>query len=170
MDTKRVAVGKILTTHGHRGEVKIWPWTDFPQRFRPGTKLWLRSRQGSERVTITSSRPHGRHLILKFAEIPDMAAAERLRNAILEVDPWEVEPLPPGRYYVFQLIDCEVFTVEGEFLGKLKDVQKTGANDVFVVVTREGREILLPALKKVVKEIDIHKKIIKVKLLPGLLD
>lgn len=170
METKRIAVGKILTTHGHRGEVKIWPWTDFPQRFRPGTRLWLRSAQGYQRVTVISSRLHGRHVILRFAEIPDMTAAEKLRNTILEVDPWEVEPLPPGRYYVFQLIDCRVFTEEGDFLGTLKDVQKTGANDVFVVVTLEGKEVLVPALKEVVKKIDIANKTIKVKLIPGLLD
>lgn len=169
MVERRIAVGKVISTHGHRGEVKVWPWTDFPERFRPGTKLFLQDRE-SYRLTVTNARHHGRNVILKFAEIADMAEAEKLRGAILEVEPWEVEPLPPGRYYIFQLVGCRVYTEEGELLGELKDVQQTGANDVFIVGGPGVKEILIPALKEVVKEIDIARKTIKVKLLPGLLD
>lgn len=166
---KRIAVGKVISTHGHRGEVKVWPWTDFPERFRPGTRLFLHD-EGSCCLTVTGSRLQGKNVILKFAEIPDMTAAQKLRGAILEIEPWEVEPLPPGRYYIFQLVGCRVYTEEGKFLGELKDVQQTGANDVFLVGGPGAKEILIPALKEVVKEIDIARKTIKVKLLPGLLD
>ncbi|MGI9951072.1 ribosome maturation factor RimM [Moorellaceae bacterium AZ2] len=168
-EEKRIAVGKVVSTHGHRGEVKVWPWTDFPERFRPGTRLFLHA-QGGACLTVARSRRQGKSVIVQFAEIQDLTAAEKLRGAILEVEPWEVEPLPPGRYYIFQLIGCRVYTEEGELLGELREVQQTGANDVFIVVTPEGKEILIPALKEVVREIDVGQKIIRVKLIPGLLD
>ncbi|MGB9859162.1 MAG: ribosome maturation factor RimM [Moorellaceae bacterium] len=169
MGEGRIAVGKITATHGCRGEVKVWPWTDFPERFRPGTRLLVRDRENLS-LTVTDSRIQGKNVILRFAEMPDMAAAEKLLGAILEVEPWEVEPLPPGRYYIFQLVGCRVYTEEGELLGELEDVQQTGANDVFIIRGSGSKKLLIPALKEVVKEIDVGQKTIKVKLLPGLLD
>ncbi|GFN23959.1 ribosome maturation factor RimM [Thermanaeromonas sp. C210] len=168
MEKKRIAVGKVVSTHGHRGEVKVWPWTDFPERYRPGTRLFLA--QGDTCLTVARSRQHGKSVIVQFAEIQDLTSAEKLRGAILEVEPWEVEPLPPGRYYIFQLVGCRVYTEEGELLGELRDVQQTGANDVFVVVTPEAGEVLIPAVKEVVREIDVEQGIIRVKPIPGLLD
>ncbi|HBT46320.1 MAG TPA: 16S rRNA processing protein RimM [Peptococcaceae bacterium] len=168
MERKRVAVGKVVSTHGYRGEVKVWPWTDFPERFRPGTRLFLAGGGGS--LTVARSRQHGKSVIIRFNEIPDLTSAEKLRGTILEVEPWEVEPLPPGRYYIFQLVGCRVYTEDGEFLGELRDVQQTGANDVFIIVTPRAKEVLIPAVREIVREIDLEQGIIKVKPLPGLLD
>ncbi|WP_258361060.1 ribosome maturation factor RimM [Moorella sulfitireducens (nom. illeg.)] len=166
----RIGVGKIVSTHGVRGEVKVEPWTDFPARFRPGTRMFLQQEEETRLVTITAARSQGRHIILKLAEINDCEEAGALRGAILKVDQGEVEPLPEGHYYIFQLVGSRVYTTGGEFLGTLTEVLTTGANDVYVVLGTGEKEILIPALKEVVRKIDLDRKEITVALPPGLLD
>ncbi|WP_338834675.1 Ribosome maturation factor RimM [Moorella humiferrea] len=170
MTEERIGVGKIVAPHGVHGEVKVEPWTDFPERFRPGLKLLLQLGLETRRVTVAGARPHGRHLLLKLEEVNDCNSAEALRGAVLKVEPWEVEPLPEGRYYIFQLLGSRVYSTDGEFLGTLTDVLATGANDVYVVRGNNYKEILLPALKDVVLKIDVSRKEIIVALPPGLLD
>ncbi|MBC7324851.1 MAG: hypothetical protein H5T99_06015, partial [Moorella sp. (in: Bacteria)] len=94
MGQERISVGKIVAPHGVRGEVKIVPWTDFPERFRPGTRLILQQGDRTSQVTVTEARPRGRCLILKLAEINNANDAAALGGAVLKVEPWEVEPLP----------------------------------------------------------------------------
>ncbi|KYH32074.1 ribosome maturation factor RimM [Neomoorella mulderi] len=170
MGLDRIGVGKIVATHGVRGEVKVEPWTDFLGRFRPGTRLILQRGEEIRPVTVARARPHGRHLILKLAEINDADQAGALRGALLKVEPWEVEPLPEGHYYIFQLVGSRVYTTGGDFLGTLTDVLTTGANDVYVVKGAGKKEILIPALKEVVRKIDLARREISVALPPGLLD
>ncbi|WP_406678297.1 ribosome maturation factor RimM [Moorella sp. ACPs] len=170
MVPERIDVGKIVATHGVRGEVKVEPWTDFPGRFRPGTRMLLQLGEEIRPVTIAGARPHGRHLILKLAEVNDCDQAGALRGAVLKVEPWEVEPLPEGHYYIFQLVGSRVYTTGGEFLGTLTEVLTTGANDVYVVKGTGKKEILIPALKDVVRKIDLARREITVALPPGLLD
>ncbi|MGI9859792.1 ribosome maturation factor RimM [Moorella naiadis] len=176
MAQELVSVGKITGTHGVQGEVKILPLTDFPERFRPGTRLILVPEGGEGRafpVTVTRSRPGKGGLILKLAEINDRDQAAAVRGAILKVEPWAVEPLPEGHYYIYQLIGCRVYTQAGDYLGTLTDVLTTGANDVYVVREHDAgnaREVLIPALKEVVRQIDLNTREICVALPPGLLD
>ncbi|MDK2821045.1 MAG: rRNA processing protein RimM [Clostridia bacterium] len=170
MSQKKIIIGKVINTHGLRGEVKVLPLTDFPERFRSDLKLYLEQGEKIHTVTVNRVRTQGRHLIIKFSEINDANEAEKLRGALLKVEPWEVEPLPPGHYYIFQLVGASVFTTDGDFLGTLREVIATGANDVFVVKNDENKEILIPALKDVVKNIDLDKGKIEIKIIPGLLD
>ncbi|HHP51093.1 MAG TPA: 16S rRNA processing protein RimM [Moorella mulderi] len=167
---KRVTVGKIRTAHGIRGEVKVEPLTDFPQRFRPGIRLFIDQGQGERAVTIEKARPHGPLLLVKFKEIQGREEALALRGCLLQVEPWEVEPLPEDHYYIFQLIGCLVYTVEGEYLGILTEVLRTRAHDVYVVTSPEGKEILLPARKELLPLIDVARRRIEVILPPGLLE
>ncbi|MDN5345424.1 MAG: rRNA processing protein RimM [Clostridia bacterium] len=170
MADARVDVGKIVASHGILGEVKVEPWTDFPERFRPGTRLLLQHKGGTSRVTVREARSQGRYLLLKLAEINDADQARACQGAVLQVEPWEVEPLPPGHYYIFQLLGSRVFTTSGQFLGTLTDVITTGANDVYVVTGAGQKEILIPALKEVVRHINLARREICVEVPPGLLD
>lgn len=170
MVQERISIGKIVATHGVRGEVKVIPWTDFPQRFRPGTRLFIEQGENIYTATVTGARFQGRHLIIKLKEFNDASHAGVLCGAVLKVEPWEVEPLPEGHYYHFQLVGSRVFTTEGELLGKLVDILSTAANDVYIIRSEAGKEILIPALKSVVRQIDVTKKEISVEVPPGLLD
>jgi len=164
-----VTVGKIVAPHGHRGAVRILPLTDFPERFfRMETAVVF---NGSERKTwaIESVGRHKRFILAKFTEINDISAAEQLRGAFIQVPREEVVPLPPGHYYVFEIVGLKVWSEEGAFLGEVGAVLKTGANDVYSVTSPEGREILIPALKEVVREIDVAGKRMVVRLPEGLL-
>jgi 16S rRNA processing protein RimM len=100
---------------------------------------------------------HKRFVILTFREIPDMTAAEKLKGALLQVPRSELVPLPDGHYYIFDIVGLTVYTQEGERLGVVQDVLRTGANDVYVVQAESGgAPLLIPALKAVVREIDLE--------------
>jgi len=170
MVQERISVGKIVATHGIQGEVKVIPWTDFPQRFRPGTRLFIQQGDSICNATVAGARSQGRHLIIKLNEFNDASHAGALCGAVLKVEPWEIEPLPEGHYYHFQLVGSRVLTVKGEFLGNLIDILTTGANDVYVVRDETGKEILIPALRTIVHQIDLARREIRVEVPPGLLD
>lgn len=149
-----VVVGVIVAPHGVRGEVKVQPLTDFPERFRSGSRLWLR---GEER-TVQRGRWSGKHVIVKLRGIETRNDAEVLRGAELTVP--EPARLEEGVYYVHDIIGLPVFDAAGEELGTLEDVMSTGSADVYVVRGERG-ELLLPALDDVIKEVDLeHRRMV----------
>jgi len=166
-----IAIGKILTTHGHKGELKVQPLTDFPERFQTGEEVWLDRDGRLSKHEIETVRYHRQWIILRLSGVEDMSAAEELRGVLIKVPEDRVYPLPEGHYYIFQLVGLPVLTEEGDFLGILKEILPTGSNDVYRVCHPEtGREILLPAIKDCIKSIDLEGRRILVKLLPGLID
>lgn len=169
----RVGIGEITAPQGVRGEVRVLPLTDFPDRFETLAEVWLGAPR-QELVAIESVRPHKGFFLVKFRGIDDRDQAETLRGVRLEIEEEDLVPLKPGEYYVHQLQGCQVLTVEGRSLGTLVDVYRTGANDVWVVqgdVSRgEAREVLIPALKDVVREVDLEARRLVIAPLPGLLD
>jgi 16S rRNA processing protein RimM len=140
--------------------------TDFPERLQVGGHLFM----GEERrpLTIASRRPFADGLLLSFDEFPDRDSLISIRNQPLFVEVAGRPELAEGEYYHHQLIGMDVFTEEEERLGVLADILTTGANDVYVVHPMEGQDILLPAIKDVVLEIDPANKRMVVHLLPGL--
>ena len=124
---------------------------------------------GSARVPykISAARTHRKRLLLRLANIEDRESAEALRGQDVSISVADAEPLQPDEYYIRELIGLQIVTEEGEVLGTLKDVLETGANDVYVV-THDGEEWLLPAIKDVVRAIDLERKEMSVHLLPGL--
>jgi len=165
-----VTIGKILKPQGVRGEVKILPLTDFPERFAGMEKVLLDldgrwATYGVEKVAAL-----GRFIVMKLAGVNDMDAAAALRNALLKVTRAELAPLPAGHYYIFDLIGLDVYTVTGRHLGQIKDVLQTGANDVYVVAGNSPRDLLIPALKQVVLSIDRAAGKVVVELPAGLED
>ena len=136
---------------GLRGEVEVEPLTVNQDRFQAGLEL----RAGDRRVTIEGARQSARGLALKLAGIDDRSAAEELRGEYLEVAAAAVASLPEGSYYHWQLVGLEVVSLDGSRLGKIVDVQEYPANDVYVV--RAGdTEILVPAVRDVVREVDLE--------------
>jgi 16S rRNA processing protein RimM len=146
-----VAVGRVGAPWSVRGDVKVQPLTDFPERFQPGAALWV----GGERREVRRSRWNRGLVYICLAGVEGRDAAEELRGALLEVPEADLMPLPEGQYYQFQVIGLEVQTPQGAVLGRVAEILSTPSNDVYVV--RGGpRELLLPAIEDVVKEVDLE--------------
>ncbi len=171
MGDPRVTVAKILAPQGVRGEVRVLPLTDFPERFQKRKELWLGPPQ-DRRVRLESARAHGRVWLLKLAGIDDRNAAESLRGLELQVDEEALEPLEEGRFYVHHLVGLPVVTADGSEVGRLRDILQTGANDVFVI-RRDGasgpKEYLIPAMKEFL-EVDLAGGKIVLRPIPGMIE
>ncbi len=157
-------VGYILAPWGIRGEVKVEVVTDFPERFTPRKVVYLNARP----LEIESCRPHKQHLVVKLATIDSVEDAEKLRGQDLTIPRSELYPLPAGQYYTFQIIGLKVVTTEGQTVGRVTDIMKTGSNDVYIVEGKRG-EILIPAIEDVVKSIDLAKGKMVIEAIEGLL-
>ncbi|HHW14300.1 MAG TPA: 16S rRNA processing protein RimM [Firmicutes bacterium] len=169
-----VAIGEVASPCGLRGEVHVVPLTDFPERFR-STRQVLLGKPGEEPagppVKVERVRLQGRGVVVKLAGVDSPEAARLLRGRLLFVPREEVAPLPEGRFYVFDLVGLTVFDEAGRVLGELVEVLDRPANDVFVVrPTDGGPGILVPALKSVVRQVDLAEGRMVVRLLPGLAD
>ena len=161
-----LAVGKLRRPHGVRGEMLMEVLTDFPERLRPGLTVYVGPRHLALR--LRSVRPHGQALLVAFEGYDDRDRAGLLRNMLVTVPASETPPLPEGEFYYHQILGLRVVTDEGEPLGTVTEIMETGANDVFVVTSPEGGEILLPDTKEVVLAIDLENGTMTVHLLPGL--
>lgn len=173
-ETRYLNVGKIINTHGVRGEIRIWPQTDFPDiRFQKGSRLLLflpgQEDAAPAEVEVVSARPQKNMYLLKLKGIDSMTEAEKLKGGSLKVKDEDRVPLEEGEYYVRDIVGCAVISDEGENLGVVTDVLTPGANDVWVVKRPKGKDLLLPVIDEVVLDVDLSAKQIKVHLLEGLL-
>jgi len=164
-----INIGKIAGTYGYRGMVRISPLTDFPERFGKLKKVIISHNGAAREVLVEDARPHGSSYLLKLEGIDNREDAQEYRNALLQIEPSQIYPLPEGYYYHFQLQGLSVYEEKRGFLGELTEILATGANDVYVVKSAEYGEILLPAIKDVILEVDLKEKRMLVKLLPGLI-
>ena len=159
--------GKIVGTHGVRGMVRIQPWsddveflTDFKRFFTDG---------GKTEIKALSVKPHGRIAIASLKGVETIEDAEKLRGKIIYIKRDDIT-LPEDRYFVDEIIGCQVFDAEnGSLLGTLTDVSQTGANDVWHI-TREDREYLVPAIPDVIVSVDVIEEKITIKPLKGIFD
>jgi 16S rRNA processing protein RimM len=162
----RVAVGRITNAHGIHGEVSVLVLSEVAGRFDPGSTYSL---EDGRVLTVEEVRPHRGRLLVRFRDVPDRTAAERLGQRYLFVPGAEVPPAPEGAFWPHQLEGCEVVTDDGRSLGVLTEVVLGVANDIWVA--RDGdREVLIPALKDVVVEVDVDARRVVVHPIPGLLD
>lgn len=160
-----LTVGRVLTSWGKRGEIKVQVLTDFSQRFFPQTPVYIRGKV----FTIEESRWHKGHVLLKLNGVDDIEGAKSLAGSWVEIPAADAFPLEEGRYYHHQLIGLDVWTTQGRFLGKVAEVLVALSNDIYVVKT-SGKEILIPAIEDVVTSIDLSKRIMAIEAIPGLLD
>ena len=167
-----LAIGRIIAPHGIRGEVKVEVLTDFPERFKPGAHVFLGAGTedpGARPAKIAAARPHKGGFLVKLDIVPDRNAAELVRNRYLLIPAADAMPLGEHENYLHDLIGLQVETTDGQQLGELREVLFTNANDVYVVGGPAG-EVLLPALRDVVLQVDLATQRMVVALPDGLLD
>ncbi|KRL68405.1 ribosome maturation factor RimM [Companilactobacillus versmoldensis] len=171
MTDKLFRVGKIVNTHGIKGEVRVIAITDFPQeRFSAGSKLFLKTNNGTKEFTIESSRKHKSFTLLKFKGYDNINDVEQYKNAELFTTD-EVKPeLADGEFMYNQIIGLKVVDQQLGEIGTVTEIMELGANDVWVVKSPKYDEVLVPYIKDVVKKVDLDKKTIQVDLPDGLID
>lgn len=170
MNTEKLKIGKIVNTHGIRGEVKILRITDFEERFTPGNQVIIASGQGDVTLTIHSHRIHKGFDLITFAGYTNINEVEKWKGMNLYIDKNQTNELEENAYYYHEIIGCEVQTMEGERLGKVKEILSPGANDVWVVQIPGKKDLLLPYIEDVIKKVDIDAGVISVNLMEGMLD
>lgn len=163
----RLEVGKIVNTHGLKGEVKIVTWTDTPDVFEDIEYVYAKKKHEEIKLTTKNIKYQKNNIIVKFAEINSIDEAETFKNSVLSCDREQLGELPDGVYYIADLIGCTVFENEKE-LGKISDVFNTGANDIYAVSRPQQKDLLIPVLEETVKKVDIENKRIDVVLIEGL--
>ncbi len=160
--------GKIVNTHGLRGEVKVIAWTDYPEDFEDIEYVYVKMKTGDEKLHISSVKYQKNNLIIKFAEIKDINEAEKYKNQILYVEREMLGELPEGVYYIADLIGLKVIDENNEEIGVIADVINTGANDIYDVKREGKKNMLIPVIDDVVKEIDLENKLVRIKMMEGL--
>jgi 16S rRNA processing protein RimM len=148
---ERVRIGYIRRAVGLRGEVEVEPLTDDKGRFKPGLSV----RAGAAVRQVEAVRDGSLNLVLKFAGVDGRGMAEELRGKYLEIETTEIQPLPEGSYYHWQLLGLEVFDVGGAKLGEVTDILDNPANDIYVVANGEA-QVLVPAVSEVVRSINLE--------------
>lgn len=163
-------VGIITSTHGLNGEVKVFPTTDNPKRFKRLKEVLLDT--GKERMSleIEGVKFFKKFVILKFKGLDNINDVERYRKCSLLVDRENAVRLGRDEYFIADLEGLQVRDEDGEPIGVLKSVMETGANDVYVIELSDGRELLLPAIKQCVLEVDVEAGFVRIHILKGLLD
>lgn len=171
MSEKLVTVGRIVNSHGIRGELKVVPETDFPERFDKGNALIIVDSQNKQTpVTVKTSRLHKNMFILQLEEFSNINEVEKFKGSLLKIEAKDQQPLEEGEYYYHEIIGCKVVTEEGQELGLVSEVLTPGANDVWVVALPKGKQLLLPVIDDVILEVDIANKTIRIHLMEGLME
>lgn len=165
-----VTIGKAIKTFGVKGEVKIEPMTDFPERFKNLHRVYLVSPAGKEiACEVQSARNAGGSIFLLFAGYDSPEKAKALNGWFIKIPETEAVTLPEGSCYWFELIGMEVVSESGETIGSIVDIFQTGSNDVYVL--KKGRkEIYIPATKEVIRQVDKKSRRMTIRVLEGLLD
>lgn len=160
-------IGKVVSTHGLRGELRVDPWCDSPQFLCQFKTLYLK--KGETKLSV-SSRPHKTIAIVKAKGIDTIEEAEKLRGRVLYINRSDAR-LAPGEYFIQDLMGLDVIDIDtSKSYGKITDVLKTGANDVYQVTDKDKKDYLIPVIDDVVKEIDINGGKVLIKPLKGIFD
>ena len=168
-ETEWATVGQVVALFGVRGEIKVQSLTDIPGRFQHLHTIYL----GPEHrpCTIESARAYkGEMMLLKLVGIDDANAAETLRGQHLFIPLSDLAELPADSYYQHDILGLAVCTLDQRVLGSIVEIIETGSNDVYVVKKPDGKEVLIPALKAVIKHIDLAQRVMLIDPLPGLLE
>ena len=162
-------VGVITSTHGIRGEVKVFPTTDDPKRFLDLKEIILDTGKEKKTLSVQYVKFFKNMVILKFKEFDNINDVEIYRQKDLYVTREQAVPLEENEYFIADLLGLSVYTENDDPLGTLTDVLQTGANDVYVVKMEEQKEVLIPAIRECILEVDMETRRMKVHLLEGLL-
>ena len=163
-------VGVITSTHGVRGEVKVFPTTDDPERFKTLKHVLLDTGREKKPLEIQGVKFFKQFVILKFKGIDNINDIERYKRCPLLVERKDAVALEEDEYFIADMIGIQVVTEDDEPFGTLKDVMETGANDVYVISMTDGEKVLIPAIRDCIRDVDVEQGQMCVHLLPGLLD
>ena len=166
---KNLEVGQIVNTFGIKGFVKVYPYVDDIKRFDKLEKVYVNIKKELKKLEIEEVKYQKNMVLIKFKGIETVEEAEKLRNCYIEIERSDAIPLDEDTYFIADLLESEVYTDEGELLGKLEDIYNTGSNDIYVVKNELGKQILLPSIKEVIKEVYPEEKKIIVHLIKGLI-
>ena len=166
---ENLEIGQIVNTFGIKGFVKVNPFVDDISRFDNLKKVFVKSNKNIKELEVEEVKYHKNMVLVKFKGIDIVEEAEILRNSYLEVDRENAIELEEGEYFIVDLLGLNVVTESNELLGKLEDIFNTGSNDIYVVKSADGKQLLLPAISEVIKEINIKENRIVVHLIEGLI-
>lgn len=161
-------VGVISSTHGIRGEVKVFPTTDDPGRFKKLKHVILDTGKEQKNLEITGVKFFKQFVILKFKGIDNINDIEKYKGKSLYVTRENAVRLKKDEYFIADLVDMQVFLEDGTPFGVLTDVMKTGANDVYCIQTQEHGEVLIPAIGECILDVDVEGQKMTIHLMPGL--
>ena len=167
--TEWATIGQIVALFGVRGELKVRLLTDIPDRLQQLEFVYLSPDQ--KKYGIEHVRPYkGEMVIIKLAGVDDASAAELLRQQSLLIPLSQLAKLPPDSYYQHDILGLTVSTLDNRKLGPIVDIIETGSNDVYVIKGADGKQVLIPAIKAVVKQIELIRRTMYIDPLPGLLE
>ncbi len=168
MSEQLMEIGQIVNTYGIKGFLKVVPYTDDIKRFEKLKSIYIQTKKSLETVIIEEVKYAKNLVLLKIKGIDNINDAEIYKNCYIKIDRSDAVELPEDSYFIIDLIGIKVYTDEGEALGDIIDVFPTGANDVYVVKNELGKQVLLPAIGDVIKNVDIKNKKMVVHLIEGL--
>ena len=163
-------VGVITQTHGVHGEVKVFPTTDDPERFLDLEYVFLDTGKEKKKLAIQSVKFFKQFVILKFKGINNINDIEKYKRCALLVDRENAVELEEDEYFIADMLGMDVLTEDGEILGTLKDVIETGANDVYIINSKMHGEVLIPAIKECILDVNVKEGKMLVHLMEGLID
>lgn len=169
MKQKYFEIGQIVNTFGIKGIVKVNPFTDDISQFEKLDTILLDKKGNLQEMQIEEVKYSKNQVLLKLKGIETVEEAEKYRNCYLKLPREKAKKLPEGTYFIADLIGLEVVTDEGKLLGTVDDIYNSGASDIYVIKDNLGKQILLPATKEVIKEIDLEQEKITVHLIKGLI-
>ncbi len=164
-----IEIGQIVNTNGLKGVVKVNPFTDDIGKFEDLKYVYIQLKNELKKIKIEQVRYNKNQVLLKLEGIDSIEEAEKYRNFYLKTEKESQEDLGEDTYYIVDLIGLDVYTDKNEYLGKIEDVFPTGSNDVYVVKDNLGKQILIPTIADVVKEVDLKNKKMIINLIPGLI-
>ena len=161
-------IGQIVNSYGIKGFLKVVPYTDDITRYSNLKEVYIEKNKKLEKMEIEEVKYHKNLVLLKLKGIDDINETLKYKNCYIKIDRKDAVDLPENSYFIVDLIDIEVYTEEDKYLGKIIDIFPTGSNDVYVVKDELGKQILLPAIREVIKKVDIENKKMIVHLLEGM--
>lgn len=163
-------IGKIVNTHGIRGEVKVKRITDFGERFEAGNTVYLKSETALTPLIITAHRIHKGFDLIRFKGFDNINDVEKYKGSYLQIQEEQLTELTENEFYYHEIIGCDVFTTAEAYIGKIKEILAPGANDVWVIERQGKKDALIPYIEQVVKEVNVKDKRILIDPMEGLLD
>ena len=169
MNKEFIIIGKVVSTQGNKGEVKVLSLTDSIGRFKNLDNIFLRNKNSQTTLTVEKIRIKKDTIILKLKDIKNIEEAKMIVGSFLEVERKNAVKLPKDAYFIFEIIGLEVYDENDIFLGKIENVISTGSNDVYIVKGENKKELFIPAIREVVKNVNLEKKRITINMVDGLI-